>query len=128
MGRVRTAVVGLAGLGLVGCVSDAPPVRDYVGHTLPDIVAEIGQPDQQVDLPNHTRAFRWTVEQGYLTPRTRAALGIPQEEALPPPDPRTGAQTGPGALRSSCIYTLYGRWNGWTWRMVGYEKPTPGCR
>ena len=125
--RKLALTLGLAGTALSACASP-PPVRGYVGRLLPDIAAEIGPPDQQIDLPDHTRAFRWAVEQGYLTARTRAALGIPPKPALPPPDLATGEQTGPGAPRASCIYTLYGRWIGWTWRMTGFEKPTPGCR
>ncbi len=108
-------------LTVTGCASEI--MGGMVGQDVTQVVTRYGPPINVFDLPDGRRAFQWRTDDAIVMPTTTTYNAYGYGNMVSGSAMTTGGYLG----SQTCFYTLYGKPNGKSWTIIGFEKPTLAC-
>ena len=112
---------------LNGCASQI--MRDYIGKDVREVMVDYGPPSNAFDMGDGRRAFQWVIGSSYTTPTNATTTGSVNTYGSTSWVNSNTTITGGQTVNSSCIYTLFARWNERTsgWVVTEFKKPKIIC-
>lgn len=113
-------------MALSGCASSV--MGGFVGKPVEAVAVRYGPPVNVFDMPDGRRAFQWNINStiplaGYSN--TTATIYAPPG-GLATVNSSTNYMPAQ-QIQHSCLYTMYGTYQGNAWVLTGYEKPSLMC-
>lgn len=90
---------------------------------------DYGPPANAFDMGDGRRAFQWVIGSNYTTPVSATTTGTVNTYGPTSWVNSNTMVTGGQTINSSCIYTLFARWNEEIngWFITDYRKPNVMC-
>lgn len=106
-----------------GCASQI--MQGYIGEPIQEVMIDYGPPINAFDMPDGTRAFQWSMSSTYVTPTNVTTTTTPAGNMWFTNTRITGGQ----AITSSCVYTMFARWDDEqrTWIFTDFRRPNMMC-
>ena len=110
-----------------GCASQI--MKSYIGKDVREAILDYGAPANALDMGDGRRAFQWVINSSYKTPTTANTTGSASTIGSTTWVNSNTTITGGQTINSSCLYTLFGRWNeeSNSWIIVDFKKPKLMC-
>ena len=101
-------------------------MQGYVGKPLQEVMLDYGPPVNAFDMPDGTRAFQWSMSSTYVTPTTVTSTTMPAGNIWMTNTQISGGQP----ITSSCVYTMFARWNDeqGAWVFTDFRRPSALCQ
>lgn len=114
-------------LALVGCATQI--MKSYVGKDVREVMLDYGPPLNAFDMGDGRRAFQWTMDGSYTTPITATSTGTVSNIGSTAWVNSNTTISGGQTINSTCIYTLFGRWNDERrgWLISDFKSPSLMC-
>lgn len=127
MGAMKSLPILIVLWFLTGCASQI--MQSYVGKDVREVMLDYGPPANAFDMGDGRRAFQWITNSSYTTPAYATTTGTATNYGYSSWVTTNTQIHGGQTINSSCIYTLFARWNeareGWT--IVDFKKPKFMC-
>lgn len=100
-----------------------------IGKPIQTAIIRRGNPNNAFDMPNGTRAFQWSVSKVSYTPATAYQSGNINTYGNSAYWNSNTQIIGGHPITSTCLYTLYAKWDATqnTYVITGFEKPPLRC-
>ena len=119
--------VALSVLFIIGCASQI--MKSYIGKDVREIMLDYGPPVNAFDMGDGRRAFQWVKGTSYTTPATAYTTGSVNTVGYTSWVNSNTTITGGQTVTSTCVYSLFGRWNETAkgWFIEDFKEPNIMC-
>lgn len=123
----KISLLILVAASLIGCASQI--MQNYVGKDVREIMLDYGAPANAFDMGDGRRAFQWTIGSSYTVPTTAITTGSINTLGTATWVTSNTTITAGQAINSTCLYTLFAKWNEGTkgWFVTDFKKPNLMC-
>ena len=132
---MRKTILLILIASISGCASMI--MKGYIGKDVREVVVEYGYPSNWLDMGDGRRAFMWTSYRNFTTPVNVSSYTTGQANAQvygntvsAQGSANTNTRiTGGQTYTSSCLYTLYAKWDDVRkgWIVTDFVKPKFRC-